>query len=59
MNIQPIKKYGFSPREVESRALTSERFRTLDNMHKIEKTYKLNKKMDRYNRKKYLKKEKH
>ena len=29
MNIQPSKKYGFSPEEVESRALTSERFRTL------------------------------
>ena len=58
MNIQPSKKYGFSPEEVESRALTSERFRTLYNMHRIEKTYKLNKRMDRYNRKKYLKKRK-
>ena len=56
MNIQPSKKYGFSPEEVESRALTSERFRTLYNMHRIEKTYKLNKRMDRYYRKKYLKK---
>ena len=58
MNIQPSKKYGFSPEEVESRALTSERFRTLYNMHRIEKTYKLNKRMDRYDRKKYLKKRK-
>ena len=28
MNIQPSKKYGLSPEEVESRALKSERFRT-------------------------------
>ena len=42
MNIQPSKKYGLSPKEVESRALKSERFRTLYNMHRIEKTVKLN-----------------
>ena len=47
MNIQPSKKYGFSPEEVESRALKSERFRTLYNMHRIEKTDKLNKRLDR------------
>ena len=41
MNIQPSKKYGLSPKEVESRALKSERFRTLYNMHRIEKTGKL------------------
>ena len=58
MNIQPSKKYGFSPEEVESRALKSERFRTLYNMHRIEKTDKLNERMDRYDRKKYLRKEK-
>ena len=58
MNIQPSKKYGFSPKEVESRALKSERFRTLYNMHRIEKTDKLDKRMDRYDRKKYLRKRK-
>ena len=58
MNIQPSKKYGFSPDEVESRALKSERFRTLYNMHRIEKTDKLDKRMDRYDRKKYLGKRK-
>ena len=51
MNIQPSKKYGFSPDEVESRALKSERFRTLYNMHRIERTDKLNKRMDRYDQK--------
>ena len=29
MNIQPSKKYGFSPEEVERMALESERFRSL------------------------------
>ena len=58
MNIQPSKKYGFSPKEVESRAIKSERFRTIYNMHRIEKTDKLNMRMDRYDRKKYSKKRK-
>ena len=42
MDIQPSKKYDISPYEVESRALKSEKFRTLCNMHR----------MDRYNQKK-------
>ena len=42
MNIRPSKKYGFSPGEVEKRALESERFRTVYNMHRLEKTNKLN-----------------
>ena len=56
MNIQPSKKCGFLAEEVESRAIKSERFRTLYNMHRIEKTDKLNMRMDRYDRKKYSKK---
>ena len=51
MNIHPCKKYGFSPKEVESRALRSERFRTLYNIHRIEKTDKLNQRQDRYDQK--------
>ena len=58
MNIQPSKKYGISPDEVESRALENEKFRTLFNMHRIEKTGKLNIRMDRCDRKKYLNKRK-
>ena len=42
MDIQPSKKHNISPYEVESRALKSEKFRTLCNMHR----------MDRYNQKK-------
>ena len=58
MNIQPSKKYGISPDEVESRALKIEKFTTLYNMHRIEKTGKLNIRMDRYDQKKYSKKKK-
>ena len=38
MNIRPRAKYGFSPEEVEKRALESERFKVLYNMHRLEKT---------------------
>ena len=37
INIRPSKKYGFSPEEVKKRALESERFRTVYNMHRLEK----------------------
>ena len=58
MNIQKSKKYGFSPEEVEQKALQSERFRTVYNMHRLEKTDKLNQRQDRYGKKKYEKKTK-
>ena len=54
MNIQPSKKYGFSPEEVEKRAL--QRFRTVYNVHRLEKTDKLNERQYRYNKKKYNRK---
>ena len=58
MNIQPSKKYGISPYEVESCALKSEKFRTLYNMHRIEKTGRLNIRMDRYEKSTQKKKKK-
>ena len=58
MNIQPSKKYGFSPEEVEKRALESEKFRTVYNVHRLEKTHKLSQRQDRYNKKKYSRKRK-
>ena len=58
MNIRPSKKYGFSPEEVEKRSLESERFRTVYNMHRLEKTHKLNLRQDRYDKKKYDRKRK-
>ena len=38
MNILASKKYGFSPEEVKKRALESERFRAVYNMHRLDKT---------------------
>ena len=58
MNIRPSKKYGFSREEVEKRALESERFRTVYNMHRLEKTHKLNLRQDRYDKKSMLENEK-
>ena len=58
MNILPSKKYGFSPEEVEKRSLESERFRTVYNMHRLEKTDKINIRQDRFDKKKYKKKKK-
>ena len=36
MNIRPSVKYGFSPEEVERKALESESFKVLYNMHRLE-----------------------
>ena len=58
MNIQKSKKYGFSHEEVEQRALQSDRFRTVYNMYRLEKTHKLNQRQDRYDKKKYNRKRK-
>ena len=51
MNIRPSAKYGFSPEEVEKRALESEKFKVFYNMHRLEKTNKLNQRQDRYDKK--------
>ena len=58
INIQPSKIYGLSPDEIKRKALNSERFRAVFNMHRIEKTQKLNARQDRYDKKKYLRKRK-
>ena len=58
MNIRPSAKYGFSPEEVEKRALESEKFKVFYNMHRLEKTNKLNQRQDRYDKKKYMRKQK-
>ena len=58
MNIQPSKKYGFSPEEVEKKALESEKFRTVYNMHRLEKMRKVSRRQDRYDKEKYSRKRK-
>ena len=56
MNIKPSVKYGILPENIESKSLSSERLKTLFNMHRIEKTQKLNVRLDRYDKKIYQKK---
>ena len=58
MNIKPSRKYGISPDTVENKALSSERFRTLFNMHRIDRTSKLSARMDRFDRRKDRRKKK-
>ena len=58
MNIQPSKKYGFFPEEVEKNPLKNESFRTVCNMHRLERNQKLNIRQDRYDKQKYLRKRK-
>ena len=47
MNLMKSVKYGLSPEEIESRSLAVEQFKTLFNMHRIEKTQKLHRRLDR------------
>ena len=58
MNIRPSKKYGFSPEEVEKRSLESERFRTVYNIHRLEKTHRFNLSQDSYDKRSMTEKEK-
>ena len=53
MNLMKSSKYGLSPEEIEQRSLSNERFMTIFNMHRIEKTHKLHRRLDDYDVKKY------
>ena len=55
MNNVQSKKYGFIPEEIERKSLPNERFRTIFNMHRTERTKLFN---DSYNDKKYKAKRK-
>ena len=52
MNSVQNEKYGVSPNETENKSLTSERFRTLSNFYRTEKTKMLHNRLDRYDKKK-------
>ena len=58
MNLKKSLKYGLSPEEIEQRSLSGERFKTIFNMHRIEKTQGLHRRLDDYDYKKYSAKEK-
>ena len=58
MNLMKSMKYGLSPEEIEKRSLAGERFKTVFNMHRIDKTQKLHRRLDRYDVMKYSAKRK-
>ena len=58
MNLMKSRKYGLSPEEVERRSLAGERFKTIFNMHRLEKTQKLHRRLDDYDVRKYSTKRK-
>ena len=53
MNLVKSSKYGLSPEEIERRSLSGERFKTIFNMDRIEKTQKLHRRLDDYDVKMY------
>ena len=56
MNLRPSRKYGLPPEEIEPRALSNERFKTIFNMKRIEKAQRFQRRLDDYNKKKILSK---
>ena len=58
MNLMKSKKYGLSPEEIERRALSNERLKTIFNINKLEKTQRLHRRFDDYDAKKYSVKKK-
>ena len=58
MNNRKSIKYGLSPEEIERGSFAGEQFKTIFNMHRIDKTKKLHDRLDRYEKKRYLAKRK-
>ena len=58
MNNVISEKYGLSPEEIETRPLSDEKFMTLFNFHRIEKTRQVHERLNRYDKKNSSKKEK-
>ena len=51
MNNMKSEKYGLSTEEIEKQSLAGEQYKTIFNVHRIEKTKKLHDRLDRYHRK--------
>ena len=51
MNNMKSEKYGLSTEEIEKQSLAGEQFKTIFNVHRIEKTKKLHDRLDRCHRK--------
>ena len=52
MNNVKIKKCGMSPNDIEKKSLSSERFKTLFNFKRIERSKKNSDRLDKYDKKK-------
>ena len=58
MNNVLREEYGLSPEEIETTSLSEERFRTLFNFHRIEKTRQVPERLNRYDKKMQVQKKK-
>ena len=58
MNNLLNEKYGLPPEKIETRSLSDERFRTLFNFHRIEKTRQVHERLNRYDKKMQVQKKK-
>ena len=58
MNNVPNEKYGLTPEEIEKRSISNKRFRTIFHIHWIERTKLVHNRLNRYDKKKYDRKEK-
>ena len=47
------EKYGLTPEEIEKKSISNQRFRTIFNIHWIERTKLVHDRLNRYNKKKY------
>ena len=53
MNNVKSEKYGITPNEIEQKSLSSEKFKTLFNFHRIERWKQTSDRLDRYDQRKY------
>ena len=51
MNSVLNEKYGLHPNDIKKKSLLSEKFRTLFNFHRIERTKEIQDRLDRYDKK--------
>ena len=53
MNDVKSEKYGITPNEIEEKSLSSEKFKTLFNFHRIERSKETSDRLERYDQRKY------
>ena len=58
MNSVLNEKCRLSPNDIKRKSLSSEKFRTLFNFHRIERTKKIHDRLDRYDKKNTVRKRK-